>query len=169
MIRRAGIGDADLLANIGTTSFREAYGPHSDPTDLKTHIRDNFALDAVRKELESGRSQFLIATVDGEAGGMAKCRKAACPVEGGDENAVELQQLYVLAAMQRHGLGRHLVDGVFEYARQNKVAGVWLSAWELADWATRFYERVGFTGIARVEFKLGATTFTDILMWQPLE
>lgn len=169
MIRRAGIGDAELLAKIGTNSFREAYGPHSDPTDLETHIRDYFAPDAVFKEFESGDSLYLIATVDGEAGGLAKCRKAACPVDGGDANAVELQQLYVLAAMQRHGLGQQLVDGVIDYARQNEAAGLWLSAWEFADWAIRFYERVGFAGIAKVEFKLGATTFTDILMWRSLE
>ena len=107
--------------------------------------------------------------VGAEAGGMVKYRKAKCPVPGGDSNAIEIQQLYVLATMQRHGLGRQLTQRIFAFAEQSKTIGVWLSAWEFADWATRFYERVGFSTIGKVEFELGATTYTDLLMWRPVE
>ncbi len=168
-VREASIEDADVLAHIGSTSFREAYEDHSEANDLETHIDKYFTGAAVRDEIEQRGRRYLLAIVDGEPAGLAKIRKAACPVPGGDANAVELQQLYVLATMQRHGLGGRLIADVLAFARENAVIGVWLSAWEFADWATRFYERNGFAAIGKVEFKLGVTTYTDLLMWQPLE
>ncbi len=168
-VREASIEDAEVLAHIGTTSFRDAYQDHSNPNDLESHIAEYFTIDAVHDEIERHARQYLLAIVDGEPAGMAKIRKAACPVPGGDVNAIDLQQLYVLASMQRHGLGRRLMTDVFAFAQESAAAGVWLSAWEFADWATNFYERNGFAAIGKVDFKLGSTTYTDLLMWRPLE
>jgi GNAT superfamily N-acetyltransferase len=169
LVREASMEDADILAHIGSSSFREAYQDHSDPNDLEAHIDAYFTAAAVRNEMEHHGRRYLLAIVGGEPAGLAKIRKAECPVPGGDANAVELQQLYVLATMQRHGLGRRLMADVVAFAHQNAAAGVWLSAWELADWATSFYARNGFSAIGKVEFKVGTTTYTDLLMWRPLE
>ena len=168
-IREANIDDADDLAFVGSSSFREAYQDHSDAADLESHIDEYFSAAAVRNEFAQDQSKYLLASVDGETAGLAKIRKAACPVPGGDANAIELQQLYVLTTMQRHGLGRQLIENVLGHARQSSAQGVWLSAWEFADWATRFYTRNGFSAIGKVEFKLGSTAYTDLLMWRPLE
>jgi ribosomal protein S18 acetylase RimI-like enzyme len=168
-VREASIEDVDVLAHIGASSFREAYEDHSEANDLENHIEKYFTVAAVRNEIEQHGRRYRLAFVDGAPAGLAKIRKAACPVPGGDANAVELQQLYVLATMQRHGLGRRLMADVVAFAEKNAAAGVWLSAWENADWATRFYERNGFAAIGKVDFKLGTTTHTDLLMWRPLE
>lgn len=168
VVREAGLGDVEVLARIGMNSFRETYGPYSDAADIDAHIEEYFSAAAVRSEINSARSKFLLAQVDAEPGGMLKYRKAACPVPGGDSNAIEIQQLYVLTHMQRHGLGRKLAQGVLTAAAQSEVDGVWLSAWEDADWATSFYERMGFNAIGKVAFKLGASSYTDFLMWRPI-
>ena len=168
-IRAATIGDADLIADIGTKSFREAYAPHSSAADLESHISGYFAIDKVSIEIDKLESGYLLAIVDGEAGGIAKFRHAPCPVPGGDENAFELQQLYVLAAKQGHGLGWRLVKNVVDAASQAEAKGIWLSAWEFADWATGFYEKVGFAEIGKVDFKLGEMTHNDLLMWMSLD
>jgi len=168
-IRSGDVGDADTLANIGSLSFREAYGPHSSHDDLESHIRKNFTAAVVRAEIAQHERNYLIAMVDDQAGGIAKYRHAPCPVAGGDANAFELQQLYVLASMQGHGLGGRLVRRLIDIARQADAKGVWLSAWEFADWATGFYGKLGFAEIGKVDFKLGEMTHTDLLMWMPLE
>ncbi len=169
LVRKASIEDVAVLAHIGSSSFRDAYQDHSNPKDLESHIDEYFTVASVRNEFEQHNRSYLLAIVDGEAAGLAKVRKAACPVPGGDANAVELQQLYVLAAMQRHGLGQRLIADVIAFAQEHAANGVWLSAWELADWAIAFYERNGFAAIDKVDFKLGTTTYTDLLMWRPLE
>lgn len=165
-IRETSTDDVDVLAHVGSSSFCDAYEDHSNPEDLESHINDYFTVAAVASEFARGKSSYFLAVVDGEAAGMAKVRRAACPLPGGDDNAVELQQLYVLPTMQGHGLGRQLVDTVVAFAKSNDAQGVWLSAWEFADWATRFYERNGFAAIGKVKFNMGATTYTDLLMWR---
>ena len=168
-IRAGTLADADLLARIGTQSFRDAYAAHSKLTDLETHLKRRFSIVAVRADIETGDCRFLLAEVDGMAGGMAKFHPAPCPVAGGDDNAFELQQLYVLESVQGHGLGRRLISRLAEIARAAGAAGIWLSAWEHADWATGFYRKVGFTEIGKVEFMLGDTPYTDLLLWMPLD
>lgn len=168
-IREGAVADVDTLATIGTQSFREAYGPHSNDDDLASHISSNFSPAVVRAEIEQHERNYLIAMVGEQAGGIAKYRHAPCPIPGGDANAFELQQLYVLASMQGHGLGGRLVSRLLEIARDAGARGVWLSAWEFADWATGFYKTSGFVEIGNVDFKLGETTYTDVLMWMSLE
>lgn len=157
LVREASLDDAEVLAHVGSNSFRDAYQQHSDSSDLSAHIDEYFTVAAIRNEIEQQRCRYILASVDGAPAGMAKIRRAACPVTGGDDNATELQQLYVLETMQRHGLGRSLMAEVVAFARQDATVGVWLSAWEFADWATSFYERNGFSEIGKVQFKLGST------------
>lgn len=168
VVRLATLDDAPALANVGIASFRAAYAAHSNADDLAAHIHTSFAENAVRERLVEGFCNYYLAEVDGRPAGMARVCMAECPAPGGDDNALELQQLYVLADMQRHGLGRRLLRRVFEHAEERAAKGVWLSAWEFADWATRFYSSAGFEAIGKVEFKLGSTAYTDLLMWRPL-
>ena len=48
-------------------------------------------------------------------------------------------------------------------------AGTWLSVWEDADWAVRFYRKRGFVAFATHTFTVGQTDFTDDLMWRALD
>jgi GNAT superfamily N-acetyltransferase len=164
----AGVEAVDILARIGSSSFRDAYSQHSDPADLEAHLRDFFAPGAVRACIERGESRYLLATVDGEPGGIAKYRLAACPVPNGATDALELQQLYVLASMQRHGLGRRLIDALGDVARGQQLTGIWLSCWEDAGWAMNFYRKNGFVAVGTADFELGTTTYCDLLLWLAL-
>lgn len=169
VIRATASDDAATIADVGAQSFREAYGPHATPEDLESHVQSYFTTDVVRAEIVQNKRDYLIAMHGDTAGGIAKYRLAPCPVSGGDANALELQQLYILASMQGSGLGRHLLLQLVEIARQAKVGGIWLSTWEFADWAIRFYEKNGFAAIGKVDFKLGKMMHTDLLMWMPLD
>ena len=80
-------------------------------------------------------------------------------------NAVEVQHLYVDADRQRKGVGRALMDRAVETARLEGGAGLWLSVWQDADWATGFYEAYGFRKVGVADFWLGRTRFLDYLMW----
>ena len=169
VVRAASAADASDLAAIGSSSFRDAYAAHSEPDDLEIHLQKHFTVAAVQRAMAAGDSDYLIALVNDLPCGLLRYRQQACPRPGGDDNAIEIQQLYVLAVSQGHGVGRQLVERVMEIARQQNVAGVWLQAWEMADWATGFYRSTGFEEIDKVSFELGETSYIDLLMWQPLE
>ena len=167
-IREASLDDIDILATIGSKSFRDAYQEHSNAEDLRTHLEENFSADAVRDEIEQHGRQYLVVSVNGRLGGFAKFRSAMCPSGAPTVDAMELQQLYVLADMQRHGLGRRLVDAVRVRAGESEANGLWLSVWEDADWAIEFYQKCGFVEVDTTDFTVGSTTYTDLLMWLPL-
>jgi GNAT superfamily N-acetyltransferase len=167
-IREASLDDVDILATIGSNSFRDAYQDHSNAEDLRTHLEENFSAVAVRDEIEQHGRHYLLVSVNGRPGGIAKFRSAACPAGTSNVDAMELQQLYVLADMQRHGLGRRLVDAVRVRADESEANGLWLSVWEDADWAIEFYQKCGFVEVATTDFTVGSTTYTDLLMWLPL-
>lgn len=168
-IRTGELADAEVLARVGRESFRDAYGSHSDPADLDSHVQEFFTAGAVRRDMQEHECDYLLATAAGEPGGMAKFLYAGCPIAGGASNALELKQLYVLAAMQGYGLGRHLLNRLSDIGRERKVAGIWLSAWQDADWAVRFYRNNGFSIVGDTSFAVGATEYTDFLMWLSLE
>jgi ribosomal protein S18 acetylase RimI-like enzyme len=168
-IRAAGVADAAAVASVGATSFRDAYSPHSDRADLESHIRSYFSAAAVRSEIEQQGRSYLLATVDAQPAGMAKYRDAPCPVPGGASAALEVQQLYVLASMQRHGLGRRLIQELLAIAHRRGADGIWLSCWEDADWAVSFYRKNGFSVVGTAPFELGTTRYRDFLMWLPQE
>jgi predicted N-acetyltransferase YhbS len=168
VIRVGTTADIEAIARVGSDAFRQAYSPHSSAADIDAHVQQNFSAAAVQRALAAERSVYYLARVGGEPAGIAKVRMADCPLAAGTPDALELQQLYVLADRQGHGVGRQLVARVFAHAEAASASGVWLSAWEFADWATSFYRRVGFEAIGKVQFKLGATDYTDLLMWRPL-
>jgi len=73
------------------------------------------------------------------------------------------------AAWHRKGVGRALMDRAVAAAREQGCAGLWLSVWQDADWATAFYEAYGFRTTGTAEFRLGRTCYEDYLMWLPLD
>ena len=80
-----------------------------------------------------------------------------------------MQQLYLHPDFQRMGLGGRLIDAVVAIARERGVTGIWLSAWQEADWATSFYRKTGFVESGTAEYRVGTTVYTDWLYWLPLD
>ncbi|MDH4126911.1 MAG: GNAT family N-acetyltransferase [Gammaproteobacteria bacterium] len=168
-IQNVGADAAEVLAHIGTSSFRDAYAAHSDPDDLEAHVKEFFSVQAVRACIETRQSSYVLASVDGQPGAFAKYRIAPCPVPAGALHALELQQLYVLASHQRHGLGARLVQFLSKIAVRQQLQGIWLSCWEDADWALSFYLKNGFSRVGTADFAVGSTTYCDYLLWLALE
>lgn len=167
-VRVAGISDVANLSRVGTQSFNAAYRGTADDDDIDAHVEACFSETAICRELKRPAVQYLIAMVDASGAGLVKLQSGNPPPEVPAESALEVQHLYVSSDYQRLGIGRRLMDAAIEEARRRGVAGVWLSAWTHAHWATSFYRAYGFESLAEVPFTLGRTDFTDYLMWYSL-
>lgn len=165
----AGAADAEALATVGQRLFVQAYGSYSPAEDLASHLEQYFGRDSVASELRDPDVDYTIAYDADAIAGFIKIRRGPAPAAVPVEDAIEVQQLYVDAARQRKGVGRALMDRAAAVARQEGRAGLWLSVWQDADWATRFYEAYGFRKSGTAEFWLGRTRFVDYLMWLPLD
>lgn len=161
--------DADALSAAGRRLFRQAYGPHSEPDDLEVHVEQYFGRDTVAAELQTADVTYTIA-YDGDAiAGFIKLRRGSSPEAVPATDAVEVQQLYVDAERQRRGVGQTLMDHAVAVALDEGRAGLWLSVWQDADWATAFYEAYGLRTVGTAEFWLGRTCYRDYLMWAGVE
>ncbi len=164
----AGAADADALSAAGRRLFVQAYGNYSRADDLESHVEKYFGRDGVASELQNSDVSYTIAFDADAIAGFIKIRRGAAPAAVPVADAIEVQQLYVDAEWQRKGVGRALMDRAVAVARQEGRAGLWLSVWREAGWATAFYEAYGFRKSGAAEFWLGRTCFVDDLMWLPL-
>jgi len=165
----ASVADAEALAAAGERLFVQAYGKYSRPDDLQLHVEEYFGRENVSAELQKRAVNYTIAYDDDAIAGFIKISRGTTPDSIPAAAAIEVQQLYVDADRQRKGVGRMLMDRAVAIARQEGHAGLWLSVWQDADWATGFYEAYGFRRAGTADFRLGKSLFTDHLMWLALE
>ena len=169
LIKEAEADQAGILAAAGRRLFVQAYGNISGAEDLAAHVEDFFSLRAVASEFENSDVRYYLAT-DGEAvAGFLKLRRGEVPDSVPADRAIEVQQLYVDSDHQRKGIGRLLMDQAVAVAGEEDQDGVWLSVWEEADWAIRFYLAYGFHTVGTTDFWLGNSRYRDHLMWFPVE
>lgn len=161
--------DAEQLSAAGRRLFVQAYGDYSRPDDLEMHVEEYFGRDSVASELQIPEVSYTIAFDADAIAGFIKIRRGPAPAAVPAADAIEVQQLYVDAERQRKGVGRALMDRAVAIARQEGRAGLWLSVWQDADWATGFYEAYGFGTVGTAEFWLGRSRFIDFLMWLALD
>lgn len=166
-IREAVPADVESLAATGQRLFVGTYGDISGADDLAAHVDDYFGETAVARELERDGVRYLLAMDGDDIAGFLKLRRSDIPKSVPAETALEVQQLYVSPDQQRRGIGRRLMDHAVEIARETPVQGLWLSVWEEADWAIKFYLRYGYRTVGTTDFWLGESHYEDFLMWLP--
>lgn len=95
-----------------------------------------------REDLERGARDggLFVATLDGVPVGFA----LAHPLDG----ALHLDELDVLPAHGRRGLGRALVEAVVDLARRRDLTAVTLSTLRSVPWNAPWYTRLGFHVLA---------------------
>ena len=168
-INAATAADVETLSSNGRRLFVQAYGAISDADDLAAHVEEYFGVDAVAAELGKQGVHYFLATDRDVVAGFMKLRQSEIPDAVPASAATEVQQLYVDANQQRKGIGRQLMDHAVAIAGQRGDEGVWLSVWQEADWAVRFYEAYGFRSVGITDFWLGRSNFTDHVMWLPVD
>jgi len=166
-IQVADSGAADDLSYVGMASFRAAYEGTCSAQELTDHLQQNFSAAVIREQINSPCCTYVLVTVDGLPGAFAKLRDGDVPGAIPDRPALEVQQFYVAPTQQRLGLGGRLMTAVLDVANERSIAGVWLSVWENADWATSFYLRHGFEQVGTTKFVMGSTVHNDFLLWRP--
>ena len=170
VIRTASLEDAKVLTDLAYTTFWDAFAHHpkNAPDDLNHYMRQAFNLEQTSIELADEKSIFLIAEIDGAAGGYAKLVIDHMEPEIVAERPIELNRLYAHQEFLGKGVGQALIDACFELARDGGHDVMWLGVWEYNPRAQRFYEKNGFRVVGSHVFQLGEDAQTDVLMQREL-
>ena len=81
-----------------------------------------------------------------------------------NDNALEIERIYVLKEFHGQNIGQQLFEKALERAHAQKVDFIWLGVWEENKRAIQFYTKNGFIAFDKHIFKLGDEEQSDIMM-----
>ena len=168
-IIKATVKDIDKLQKIGKKTFQETFGSDNSEEDMKEYLEEGFSKQKIATELADEKSQFYIAEFGDNVIGYLKINTGQSQTEIKDENALEIERIYVLKEYHGKKVGQILYEKAIKISRQEKVNYVWLGVWEKNPRAIRFYQKNGFIEFDKHIFRLGDDQQTDIMMKLDLE
>jgi len=163
-IRAISISDLPQLQKIGKTTFAETFTEHNTKEDLDKYLEESFSNEKLSSELNNPHSSFYFAEIENNVVGYLKINFGASQTELKDNEALEIERIYVLQAFHGKKLGQALYEKANSIAKEMKVNYVWLGVWEKNNKAIQFYKKNGFVPFDTHIFKLGNDEQTDIMM-----
>jgi ribosomal protein S18 acetylase RimI-like enzyme len=164
VIRKISIDHLTQLQKIGKNTFAETFTEHNTKEDLDKYLELSFSNEKLSSELNNPHSSFYFAELEDNVVGYLKINFGASQTELKDNEALEIERIYVLQAYHGKKLGQALYEKATSIANEMKVKYVWLGVWEQNHRALQFYKKNGFVQFDTHIFKLGNDEQTDIMM-----
>jgi len=163
-IRKITLNDIQELKKIGIYTFTETFSSQNSKEDMTQYLESQFSIENLKTQLTDPNSDFFFVEHDGKTIGYLKINLGAAQTDIKDENALEIERIYVIKAYQGQKTGQKLFNKALEIAEKLNVDFVWLGVWEKNFKAIQFYKKNGFIEFNRHSFKLGNDLQTDIMM-----
>ena len=158
-LRRANASDADRLAEIGDSTFRETFldgfAIPYPPEDLSRFMAANYAPAAFARKLADPRQASWLAEREGVAQAYANAGPCVLPHPDACPEHAELHRLYVLRSAQGLGLGRRLLDAALAWMTARGAGPQWLGVWSGNLKAQKLYAAYGFRKVGEYRFPVG--------------
>jgi ribosomal protein S18 acetylase RimI-like enzyme len=164
LIRKINIDHLTQLQKIGKTTFAETFSELNAKEDLDKYLEESFSIEKLSAELNNSNSSFYFAEVEDNVVGYLKINFGASQTELKDNEAFEIERIYVLQAFHGKKIGQALYEKAISIAKEMKVNYLWLGVWEQNHRALQFYKKNGFVPFDTHIFKLGNDEQTDIMM-----
>ena len=171
-IRLATAADAERLSNFAVEAFRDTYGEHNNPDNMKRYVTSTFTAEQQAAAIMDARGAVLLAEHTDDAGlvqlmGYAHLASSA-PPPGVGPAPVELKRLYVGRQWHGQGVAQVLMDATLDAARMRGAQTLWLGVWERNLRAIAFYAKYSFARVGELSFVLGDDVQRDWLLARPL-
>lgn len=163
------LSDISLLQDISQKTFLETFSVYNTEENMATYLRDSLSIEKLEKEMAQPGSQFYFAKKNERIIGYLKLNTGAAQNELKEDNALEIERIYVLSEFHGKGVGQSLYQEAITIAREKNVDYVWLGVWEHNNRAIAFYNKNGFEVFDRHLFRLGDDVQTDYMMKKRLD
>ena len=168
VIRPAIVNDAESLAQLAATTFKESYAKAAQlsPVDLETYLAQAFNPEKEQQILADDQQWLMVAEYQGELVGYAHLFNHEVPSIEPQliTPTVELVRLYLLITCQHQGLGDQLMQACLNLAQEQGFAAVWLKVWDQNPSAIAFYQRWQFQKKGEVPYPVGNAVGTTWIM-----
>jgi diamine N-acetyltransferase len=163
-IKQATLADAGTLLAYSKNTFYHFWGHLNTDENMEAYSSVNFTMENMFSQLNNPNSQFYFALIGDEIAGYLKLNYGDAQTDVKDENALEVERIYVSAEHHGKYIGKQLLDFALDKAIKKHYNYVWLGVWEHNDKALAFYKRNGFEVFSSHDFWLGDDRQVDLLM-----
>lgn len=163
-IQKVSMYDIAKLQTIGRQTFYETFSVGNTQENISKYLNEGFSFVKLTAELNDANTAFFFATLQQTVIGYLKLNFGQSQTELQDNNAVEIERIYVLKDFHGKKVGQLLYEKAIEIAKMNNANYIWLGVWEENPRAISFYKKNGFVEFDKHIFKLGDDEQTDIMM-----
>lgn len=163
-IRKVSLSGIDALQSISRQTFSETFADLNTESDMRKYLSENLSIDTLTNELLVPDSEFYLTLFEQKVIGYLKLNFGKAQTELKDQNALEIERIYVLKEFHGKKVGQMLYDFALQIATRIKADYVWLGVWEKNFRAISFYRKNGFVEFGKHSFILGNDEQTDIMM-----
>lgn len=167
-IRKCGVQDIPALRALMCRTFYDTYAQHNTKETMDAYMAHAFAPQKLKEELLCPDSTFYFIYDGKEPAGYLKCNDTKAQTDFHDEQALEVERIYILDAFQGKGLGRLLIGKAEEQAYSLGKRRLILGVWKQNPNAILFYRRMGFYEIGTHYFVMGEEKQEDFVMCRDL-
>ncbi len=162
-IRPADLEDINTIGFLAQQIWPGAYGAILSPDQLRYMLALLYSPAALRQQMQDDKHNFLIVEEEEEPVGFASWSLVAGP------GVYKLHKLYVLPGRQGKGLGKVMLNFIFEDIGALGARVLILNV-NRHNNARQFYEKIGFSVIGEEDIDIGNNYFmNDYVMELPLE
>ena len=163
-IEKVSSNNINNLQKISRDTFFETFVTSTSEENMQHYLENNFSKEQLTKEVENSHSEFYFAILESEVIGYLKINNSAAQTELKDDQALEVERIYVRNQFHGKGVGQQLLDYAIQIAKQKNMQSVWLGVWENNHRAISFYKKNGFVAFDTHVFMLGEEAQTDYMM-----
>lgn len=158
-------GDAAALGEFMARNFLAAYGHCSSPDNVQAAVQQHYGEPAQLRQILDGNRCNLIA-LDGErwVGHAQLHLGSVAPSQAPGLPALELSRFYIDSSFHGRGAAQAMMAEVKREALARGAASLWLSVWQEAPQAIRFYQKSEFRIAGELVFMVGDDPKDDWLM-----
>lgn len=154
-VRTATPADRDAIREIAHATWQATYAGMIPDEDMQAFLQSNYNPQQLERTINRLGDGFLLAEVNGDTVGYAMISRDR-------EGYAQLWTIYVLPALQGHGIGAALWKSACDYARQLGLTTLVLWVLEANIPARAFYERMGATCTVQRNVPVGAGSISEV-------
>ena len=168
LVRKITSDDIEELQKIGRQTFFETFEAGNTAENMAKYLEEGFSIEKLTNEINDTNSEIYFAELDNKVIGYLKLNFGKSQTELKDNNALEIERIYVPKEYHGKKVGQVLYDKAVQVAKDNSAKYIWLGVWEENPRAISFYKKNGFIEFDKHIFKLGSDEQTDIMMKKEL-
>ncbi len=154
-IRPGDLDDINTIGFLAQQIWPETYGKIISPEQMQYMMDLFYSPASLRSQMLDDHHQFVIVEQDEEAIGFA-----SWGVIVNETGVFKLHKIYVLPGRQGKGLGRTVLQFIFDTIRQEGAIGLRLNV-NRYNKAKQFYERMGFAVLREEDIDIGNGYFMN--------